>query len=159
MWPGLALTRSASAKAGDESINLRAKCVGNTMNFIGGDRNLLHDGIARPGFFVELGNEVCHLDIGGGGSPGSICNAAGRGRLLRYGLRNHIRHIRCRCDDVGDDFDMIRGLGDTVPDALHMLDDLVCGFCGLACKLLDLARNNRKSAPSFTRPRGFNGCV
>ena len=69
MWPGLALTRSASAKAGDESINLRAKCVGNTMNFIGGDRNLLHDGIARPGFFVELGNEVCHLDIGGGGSP------------------------------------------------------------------------------------------
>ena len=54
---------------------------------------------------------------------------------------------------------MIRGLGDAVPDALHMLNDLVRSFCGLARKLLDLTRDNRKSALSFTHPRGFNGCL
>lgn len=44
---------------------------------------------------------------------------------------------------------MIIGLGDTIPDALHLLSDLLRSFCGLADELIDFGRHNREPASGF----------
>jgi hypothetical protein len=53
-----ALTGGARSKAGDKAIDICAKRFRDIMNFIGGDGDLLDDGVAGPGFLIQLGDQL-----------------------------------------------------------------------------------------------------